>query len=178
MEDPGFERRSYIDGVAYFLRACPDNLTELETDIFLRSAPWLAEPRAQRGMAIKRGTDRGRTFLHRAVQYIVGWLVVLAHALWYLTVVLCGIGAQYERQYNISGKIVSNGHDLVNAVGRHSVTLGEQVNAMGDSKLGQTVTGVCAWTVDSLTGGIQDGYGEGIMMVRRHGSRGQDVTNG
>ncbi|KAH8680896.1 hypothetical protein BX600DRAFT_504646 [Xylariales sp. PMI_506] len=168
-EDADFERRSYIDGVAYFLRACPDNLTDLETDILLRSAPWLAatQLRPPSEIAIAHPAGRRRTFLHRSVQYIVSCAVVLLHALWCFLLVAGRIGARYERQYNVSEWIAANGFEVANALGRHSVVLSERIGAMGEGRLGQALSGLCAWAVDSLTGGIQDGYGDGMMRVRR-----------
>ncbi|KAI0132539.1 hypothetical protein BJ170DRAFT_614360 [Xylariales sp. AK1849] len=172
MDDADFERRSFIDGVAYLLRACPDNLTPLETDIFLRSAPWLAEQqRPPPGVALVHPTDRGRTFLHRSVQYTVACLIVLAHALWSFMLIIGRVSTHYEKQYHISDWILANGYGIANAVGRHSVVLSGRINAMGEGKVSQILGGVCAWTVDSLTGGIQDGYGDGMARVRRRPGR-------
>lgn len=171
LDDPSFERRSYIDGVAYYLRACPDNLTELETDILLRSAPWLAEkPRPTPKLALKQPSDRGKTFLHRTVQYCVAGFVVLVHALWCSLLVIGRIGARYESQYNISSHIMSQGYMIANAVGRHSVVLSARIQKVGDGRVGQLMSGLAAWAVDSFSGGILDGYGDGIVMIRRHNS--------
>lgn len=167
--DPAFERRSYIDGVAYFLKACPDNLTELETDIFIRSAPWLASRPPSRGGFggfPSRPTDRGRTFLHRIVQHAVATFVVIAHAVWCFLLLVGRVGARYERQYNISQHLISHGYVVANAIGKHSVVLSGRIYAMSDGRVGQLVSAFAAWTVDSFTGGIQDGYGDGIVMIR------------
>ncbi|ORY63156.1 uncharacterized protein BCR38DRAFT_485921 [Pseudomassariella vexata] len=168
MVDSSFERRSYIDGVAYFLKACPDNLTELETDIILRSAPWLAErPRPERRVTIRRPSDRGKTFLHRGVQYSVFMMVVLMHAVWCFLLNVARFGAYYERQYNISHHIMARGTFVANAVGKHSVVLSGRISSIGDGRVGQFMSGFAAWTMDSLTSGIQDGFGDGIVKIGR-----------
>ncbi|KAK7927575.1 hypothetical protein PG985_004573 [Apiospora marii] len=169
LDDPSFERRSYIDGVAYYLRACPDNLNELETDILLRSAPFLAErPRPTRRIAIRRPTDRGKTFLHRGVQQAVALAMVALHAIWCTVLLMGRMGVRYERQYNLSSQLVSHGYWFANSVGKHSVHLSAKIQKAGDGKVGQIVSGLAAWTMESFTGGLQDGYGEGIVMIRGH----------
>lgn len=168
MRDADFERRSYIDGVAYFLKACPDNLTELETDIFLRSAPWLADRQwPERRMALRRPTDRGSTILRRAVQYVTMVLVVLAHAAWITLLGIGRVGTYYEKQYNIGNQILTHGSVVANAVGKHSMVISERMSSMSDGKVGQSVSRFAAWTVDSFTGGVSDGYGAGIVMINR-----------
>lgn len=169
LDDPSFERRSYIDGVAYYLRACPDNLNELETDILLRSAPFLAErPRPTRRIAIRRPTDRGKTFLHRGVQQAVALAMVALHTIWCTLLLMGRMGVRYERQYNLSSQLVSHGYWFANSVGKHSVHLSAKIQKAGDGKVGQIVSGLAAWTMESFTGGLQDGYGEGIVMIRGH----------
>ncbi|KAK8051572.1 hypothetical protein PG993_002957 [Apiospora rasikravindrae] len=167
LDDASFERRSYIDGVAYYLRACPDNLNELETDILLRSAPFLAErPRPTRRIAIRRPTDRGKTFLHRGVQQAVALAMVAIHAIWCAVLLLGRVGVRYERQYNLSSQLVAHGYWFANSVGKHSVHLSARLQKAGDGKVGQIFSGLVAWTMESFTGGIQDGYGDGMVMIQ------------
>ncbi|KAK8105724.1 hypothetical protein PG999_009083 [Apiospora kogelbergensis] len=167
LDDPSFERRSFIDGVAYYLRACPDQLNELETDILLRSAPWLAErPRPARRIAIRRPSDRGKTFLHRGVQQAVALAMVAMHAVWCALMILARVGVRAEKQYNLSSQIVQNGAWVANSVGQYSVHLSSRLSQAGDGKIGQVIGGLVAWTMESFTGGLQDGFGDGIVMIR------------
>ncbi|KAK8090574.1 hypothetical protein PG994_000079 [Apiospora phragmitis] len=162
LDDPTFERRSYIDGVAYYLRACPDNLNDLETDILLRSAPWLAERPQLRGGS----QSGGSTFLHRTVRQAVALAMVALHSVWCALLMMGRVGVRYERQYNLSSQFVSHGYWFANNVGKHSVHLSARLQKAGDGKVGQIVSGLAAWTMESFTGGIQDGYGDGIVRIR------------
>ncbi|ETS82793.1 hypothetical protein PFICI_04669 [Pestalotiopsis fici W106-1] len=165
LHDSDFERSAYIDAVAYYLRACPDQLDHGETAKILSAAPWLAQhPRPQPQIAgIARPTDRGRTFLSDAVQYAVIGLILLGHMLWCLFLSAIRIGAHLEREYQLSHWVATNGFDLVNSVGRHSVAWTAKINAMNEGRIGQVVS----WTMDSVTGGIQEGYGKGMDRIRR-----------
>ncbi|KAI1850092.1 hypothetical protein JX265_003465 [Neoarthrinium moseri] len=168
LHDAAFERSSFIDALAYYLRACPDQLNDSETAVLARAAPWLTQhPHPEPQIAISRPTDRGKTFLYHGVQYAVAALIVLLHALWCFVLFVGRVGARYERQYQVSDWIMANGFDVVNTVGRYSVTLSARINSMGDGRVGQMVTGAFTWTVDSVTGGIQEGYGKGMNRIRR-----------
>lgn len=171
LDDPSFERRSYIDGVAYYLRACPADLNELETGILLRSAPWLAEKsRPAPKVVLREPSDRGKTFLHHAVRFCVRSIVILVHALWCLLMVMARAGLRYEDQYNISSNIIAQGYRLTNALGRHSVVLSARIQKVSDGRVGKLMGGLAWWAIDSLYGGIQDGYGDGIVMIRSRNS--------
>lgn len=167
LHDSGFERSAYIDAVAYYLRACPDQLDHGETAKILSAAPWLAQhprpPPQMAGMAIARPTDRGKTFLADAVQYAVIGLILVGHMLWCLFLSAVRAGAHLEREYQLSRWVAANGYDLVNSVGRHSVAWTARINAMQRGRIGQVVS----WTMDSVTGGIQEGYGKGMDRIRR-----------
>ncbi|KAF7532504.1 hypothetical protein G7054_g7871 [Neopestalotiopsis clavispora] len=114
-------------------------------------------------MAIARPTDRGRTFLADAVQYAVIGLILVGHMLWCLFLSAVRAGAHLEREYQLSRWVAANGYDLVNSVGRHSVAWTARINAMQRGRIGQVVS----WTMDSVTGGIQEGYGKGMDRIRR-----------
>ncbi|KAI1638132.1 hypothetical protein F4809DRAFT_601373 [Biscogniauxia mediterranea] len=183
-EDPGFARRAYIDGVAYMLKSLPDDLDDHETSVIRQALPSAcAAPAA--GSAIDgngagftgpggqqrtigwRPSDQGKTLLHRAVAAVVSSLVVLLHVLMSCAVLLVRAGAQYERQYSISQHLVSRGFVFATAVGRHSVVLSGKICAMSDGRVGRAMTELAAWTVENVTGGIQDGIGQGIWAIEQ-----------
>ncbi|KAK6064854.1 hypothetical protein SCUP515_11561 [Seiridium cupressi] len=175
LHDAQFERSAYIDAVAYYLRACPDQLDHGETAKILFAAPWLAQqPHPDPRIAITRPTDRGRTFLSDAVQYAVVGLLLLGHMFWCFLLSAFRIGAYFEREYRVSQWLMTNGHDLANSVGRHSVTWTARINAINDGPIGQVVS----WTMDSVTGGIQEGYGKGMDRIRRQRVQETRPSNG
>ncbi|KAH8196523.1 hypothetical protein TruAng_009319 [Truncatella angustata] len=166
--DPSFERDAYIDAVAYYLRACPDQLDHGETLKLRCAAPWLAEqPHPAPQIAIARPTDRGRTFLADTVKYAVVVFVIYAHVLWSFLLSACRIGAYLEREYSIIQWLTTNGYGLVNAAVKHGVVFTAWVNAMNDGRFGHVVS----WTMDSVLSGIEDGYGQGMDHIRQQDTR-------
>lgn len=187
MHDAAFERSAFIDGVAYYLRACPDELTEWETAKLASAAPWLVGiQQAARGPAGPglgalagaggpgRGAERGLLF--HLVQWAVAALVVLAYGLWCSLLTACRVGAHLEREYHVSDWLMRTGFDTVNFLGRQGVSISETINSLSDGRMGQVVGGVASWTVDSVAGGIQEGYGRGMRRIQEQNSARQ--TNG
>ncbi|KAI0870959.1 hypothetical protein GGS24DRAFT_473335 [Hypoxylon argillaceum] len=169
-EDPAFSRKSYIDGVAYMLMALPDNLSDQETAAIREALP---PPIADIGLA-SDGNDRmvgwrppleNRTALQQCVAKFVAILVVLMHLMLSYAAVVVRVGAYYERKHNISQQIASKGFIIATAVGRHSVVLSAKICAMKGGRVGKAVSSIASWTVESVTYGIQEGIGQGRMMV-------------
>ncbi|KAI1505297.1 hypothetical protein F5X99DRAFT_368962 [Biscogniauxia marginata] len=177
-EDPGFARKSYIDGVAYMLKALPDDLDDHESNVIRRALPNSCATAAldadggvmmgpeQRSIGWRPSTQ-GKTLLHRAVAALVSSMVVLVHVFLSCAVVVIRVGAQYERQYSISQHLVSRGFVFATAVGRHSVVLSGKICAMSDGRVGKALTDFAAWMVENITGGIQDGIGQGLYTIEQ-----------
>ncbi|KAI0594957.1 hypothetical protein F4775DRAFT_571426 [Biscogniauxia sp. FL1348] len=187
-DDPGFARRSYIDGVAYMLKSLPDDLDDHETRVIRQALPSSCAapaagsaldgngngndavfmgPGGQQRTNSGRPSDQGKTLLHRGVAALVSCMVVFLHLLMSCAVLLICAGAQYERQYSISQHIVSWGLVFATAVGRYSVVLGGKICAMGDGRVGRAMTELAAWTAENVTGGIQDGIGQGLSAIEQ-----------
>lgn len=172
--DPDFSRKSYIDGVTYALRALPENLSDQETMTILAALPPpfadTGPTRGRNGRAICwQAPPENRTLLQRWVASCVAIFVVLVHlVLSYVTVVI-RVGADYERKHHISQLIAARGFVIATAVGRHSVVLSAKICAMKDGRVGRalssTMSSIASWTVESVTYGIQEGIGQGRMMV-------------
>ncbi|KAI5921586.1 hypothetical protein F4810DRAFT_677758 [Camillea tinctor] len=177
-DDPGFARRSYIDGVAYILKSLPDDLDDHESRVIRQALPRSCAPGSR---ALESPThavwqpppspDPGsRTLLRRGVAALVSSLVALLHVLLSLAVVLVRVGAQCERQYRISQHLVSWGF----AVGHHGVVLSGKICAMSDGRVGRALAELAAWTVENVTAGIQDGIGQGRWAVEQK----QEIARG
>ncbi|KAI8633343.1 hypothetical protein F5Y19DRAFT_471616 [Xylariaceae sp. FL1651] len=167
-DDPAFSRKSYIDGVAYMLMALPENLNDHESSVIQDALPASladVDRAGGREAAGWRPPLTGRTVLQRCVAGVVTGLVVVLHlALWYVSIVV-RVGAHYERKHNISQQLVSRGFVIATAVGRHSVVLSAKICAISDGRVGRAMSTFAAWTVESVTCGIQDGIGQGLLLV-------------
>ncbi|KAI1650777.1 uncharacterized protein F4817DRAFT_312644 [Daldinia loculata] len=172
--DLTFARKSYIDGVAYMLKALPDDMDECEVSIIHRALPKSCAQLDMNGQ-IKGdpGTfgwlpsDRAKTFLHSAVQGFVTGLVIFIYLLLSFFAIVIRAGAYYERQYNISQHIISSSFVFATTVGKQSGALSEKISAISEGKLGKAMSDLAAWTIESVAGGVQDGIGQGLQLIEQ-----------
>ncbi|KAI1379274.1 hypothetical protein F4677DRAFT_408478 [Hypoxylon crocopeplum] len=169
-----FARKSYIDGVAYMLRALPDDMDDYETSVIRQALPMSCAPIGVDGQ-IEAGpgrpgwqpSERAKTFLHATVQGFVTGIVLFVYLLLSFLASVIRTGAYYERQYNVSQHLVSRGFVFATALGKQSGVLGEKICAMGEGRLGKALSVLAGWTVESVTGGIQDGIGQGLLLIEQ-----------
>ncbi|CAJ2513610.1 Uu.00g017290.m01.CDS01 [Anthostomella pinea] len=172
-EDVVFSRKAYIDGLAYMLQALPDDLDEHESSVLRRALPEaVASPdedatgatASQRQRALVAGpqTTPERSFLHHSVAGLVANIVLVAYLLLSVMMFLVRVGAQYERQHHLSRQLAARG-----------LVLGARIYALSDGRVGRAMTDLAAWAVENVTGGIQDGIGQGLFMIERKRQEGE-----
>ena len=167
---PNFSRKSYIDSVRYALMGLPENLSNQEAASIRGSLPptvsdvdLLVETN-NRAIGWKPAPG-DRTVLQRCIAIIVALVVVLLHTILSYASIMVRVGAHYERKHNISQLIVSKGFVIASAVGRHSVVLSTKICAMKDGPVGKAVTSVASRTLESAAVAIQEGIGQGPVMI-------------
>ncbi|KAI0848296.1 hypothetical protein F5Y00DRAFT_238798 [Daldinia vernicosa] len=172
--DLTFARKSYIDGVAYMLKALPDDMDEYEASIIHRALPkscaqldMNGQIKGDLGRSSWRPSDRAKTFLHSAVQGFVTGLVIFLYLLLSFFAIVIRAGAYYERQYNISQHIISSSFVFATTVGKQSGVLSEKISAISEGKLGKAMSELAAWTIESVAGGVQDGIGQGLQLIEQ-----------
>ncbi|KAK1988515.1 hypothetical protein LZ30DRAFT_698703 [Colletotrichum cereale] len=163
-----FERKAFLDGVEYILKALPSDLNEHELHRLRTSTPSNfipPTPTGSRAYSPSRGASNGRSILHRGVQTAVVNIFLIIHlALPYL-ILLLRLAARTEREYRISENLVGAGMGLANAIGSKGMRITGALCNVGDGRLGQALTEAIAWTVEGFTGGLSDGVGEGLSLV-------------
>ncbi|KAI1095878.1 hypothetical protein F5B19DRAFT_439411 [Rostrohypoxylon terebratum] len=169
--DSAFARKSYIDGVAYMLKALPDDMDDYEANVIRQALP-NSFRRVETDKRVEGGpkwlpSDRAKTFLHCTVQGFVSSLVLFAYLLLSFLSAVIRTGAHYERQYNISQHIVSSSFILVTAARKQSGALSEKIGAINDGRLGKLLSDLIAWTIESIAGGVQDGIGQGLLLIEQ-----------
>ncbi|KAM0225297.1 hypothetical protein ACHAPA_000664 [Fusarium lateritium] len=170
-EDVAFERKAFVDGVTYLLKALPQDLDEGELKRIQCALP---DQVTQPDLALTR-TDhisnqitpsQPRSIIHRGVQMtVVNLIFVLSFLAPYL-LLLVRYAARLERKYKISEKLVGHGVEIVNSIGKQSASLTEAIGQMNDGKVAQALLEVFVWTVDGVTQGISDGIGESMVGSR------------
>lgn len=175
---PEFERKAFLDGAEYILKALPDDLSEQEIDRLRASTPlnFLPSPSSdpnERLFYPYRRAGQPRSALHRAVQALVIQVFILIQLALPYIVLLLRLAARTEREYKVSQNVVSVGIGLANTIGSNGMRLTSSVCNMGDGKVGQTLGDVVAWTVEGLTGGLTEGVGEGLAIMGAKGHAAQ-----
>ncbi|GKT85413.1 hypothetical protein Ct61P_03263 [Colletotrichum tofieldiae] len=154
-----FERKAFLDGVEYILKALPSDLNEHELHRLRTSTPsnFIPRPPRRPGVLAVAGREPRATA-------VVNIFVLIHLALPYI-ILLLRLAARTEREYRISENLVGAGMGLANAIGSKGMRITGALCNVGDGRIGQALTEAIAWTVEGLTGGLSDGVGEGLSIV-------------
>jgi hypothetical protein len=105
--------------------------------------------------------------IHRLLADIILQVFILLRFLMphmrYLVVALYG----FERQYRICERVFASSLNTMDGVIRVSHSVGK----MSDGKVGQIMSDFMVWWVRGITGGIQEGVGEGLAVIGIDASR-------
>lgn len=166
----GLARQLYIHSLTYLLRALPEDLTA-EEEVSVRGAL---------PMALLSHTEppprpaSEPSLLHRTLaSTIVQLFILLQFVLPYLKYLLTA-AYRYEREHKIAEKVLRQGVDAVDMLGRQSVQFTAAIYEIGEGRVGQVIGDGVKWVVDGVTGGIHEGVGEG--MVRLVGPREEESS--
>ncbi|KAM0328204.1 hypothetical protein ACHAQA_005611 [Verticillium albo-atrum] len=171
-----FERKAFLDGAEYIMKALPADLSPQELDRLRTSAPRAlvlapggcasSSTSSSRCHSPCRTSARARrSLLHRWVQATVVQMFVLAQLALPYVVLLVRLAARAEREYNISQNVVSAGWGVMNSIGAQGVRATGTLCGIGEGRLGQAVAEAVAWTVEGVSGGLSEGVGQGMMIM-------------
>jgi len=179
-QDPVFGRKLYLDSLGYLSRGLPADLSAAEVAGLRLALPEsLSGPmgggevaaRAAEGRVERRREGREVSMLHEAVASITLQLfLVLSFILPYVQLLLQQ-AYQYDRRHRISDKLVRQSYQLVDHLGRHAMVLAAHVCTMNDGQIGVVVRDVGFWWLQGVSGGLYDGFGEGMQTLRRDTER-------
>ena len=168
---PTLTRQLYVHGITYGLQGLPAKLSNEE-----KMGIWSALPddivelasleTAKRQTIRDEGPSSNNVFekpsvIHRLLaDFIVQVFLLLKFLmphLRYLVATLYG----FERQHRISERVFASGLNTMDGVLRASSSVGR----MSDGKVGQVMGNVMVWWIRGITGGIQEGVGEGLAVI-------------
>lgn len=72
---------------------------------------------------------------------------------------------RYEREHRLLEKVLSSSIDTVEQVGKRSFSIGGTLLKAGNGRLGGVVLESAAWWIEGISGGIHEGFGEGIGIL-------------
>jgi len=172
----GYSRKLYVDGLEYLLRGLPVDLT-IEEQLSLRAAlPPLLNPAVEEEQAVVVATGaQSRKNRERApavpstLQCLVSWITfrvfLMVSLLLSYTQFLLQRAYRYDRKWKISDRLLAQGLIAADNVGKQTVALANNVCAMNDGKVGETMKDVGKWWIQGVSEGLYEGIGEGMEAV-------------
>lgn len=174
-------RSLYIQGVTWFLRGLPCDLTPNET-LLLQTAmpPTLADVQHDtrvegtivriRNDGVVRSENVGEaTVLHRATACLVfNMLMMMQFLLPYLRVLLAQ-ACEYEREHRLTRRLLNTGVSTVDEIGRKGMRLVQSICQLNNGKVGEALNYLVVYSATSVTGGMQQGIEEALRseLLRR-----------
>lgn len=157
--DPAVMRSMHIDALKYMHSALPNDLTPTETDAILGSLPrGVRDELSSRHHVVPESRHPESDILRKAVsESVCSLMAVLIFLLPFLMASFNKL-LRYEREHQLSEKVLTNGVATMNAFGERGLDL-------KDSRLGRAILGTVVWLMDGFVGGVNDG------LVRSTGSR-------
>ncbi len=141
--------------------AVPQSVVELRTN----TRQYDIEPVSQRGGMSREATPEP-TVLHRLTATVVfQTFIFIQFLLPYIKLLLTGT-IELERKHQITKRLVNTSVTTVDELGRRSLRLSQTVCQMNDGKVGQAINDMTIWWVKSVTGGVQQGFEEGLSSIR------------
>lgn len=182
---PVLTRQLYLHGVTYLLRGLPSDLTPEEllslqaatpqslADSHADSAGYALVPRSTQGQVQHNVAPQDASVLHRITATLVLQTFILIQFLLPYIKIFLAHAYQFEREHQITRRFVNGSITTVDDIGRRSLRLSQTICQMNDGKVGQAINEMTIWWVRGVTGGVQQGFEEGLNRERRGREKGQ-----
>jgi len=163
-------RSMHIDAMRYMHMALPQDLTYLEIECLRASmSPALLQCTSQ-GQHQELPPQRSPSFLRRGVAQMVCWVFAVFLFIMPLFMNLLNRVLQFERQHQMTEKILSGGFDLGACLGEPGSRLQRSFLRFKDSPLGESCVNAGVWVAEGLIGGVNDGmnavaYGRAVVVT-------------
>lgn len=174
--------------MTYLLRGLPSDLTPEELLSLQAAAPHSlvnsgtdasshaliqrsSQTQVQRDMS-----PQDASVLHRMTATLVLQMFIMIQFLLPYIKLFLSHAYQFEREHQITRRLVNGSITTVDDVGRRSLRLSQTICRMNDGKVGQAINEMTIWWVRGVTGGMQQGIEEGFRLERRNGEKGRAET--
>lgn len=182
---PIFTRQLYLHGMAYLLRGVPSDLTPEELLSLQAAAPpslvnlqadqssHALMPRSTESQLQRDVLPPDASMLHRITATVVLQAFIFVQFLLPYIKIFLAHAYQFEREHQITRRLVNGSITTVDDIGRRSLRLSQTICQMNDGKVGQAINEMTIWWVRGVTGGVQQGFQEGLSRERRAREQGQ-----
>jgi len=163
-------RSMHIDALRYMHMALPADLTAIEIESLRASmTPQLRSlARNELQVQMRPPVQMGRpSLLRQGVAQVVCWLVAAILLVLPLLMTLLNRVLQFERQHQVTERVITNGLDLTNALGERGQGLQKALDRFKQGRLGTACFDAGAWFVGGIIGGVNDGLDAVIQNRKR-----------
>jgi hypothetical protein len=157
----------HIDALRYMHMALPPDLTPVEIQSLRASmSPQLIAQAAEHGeLHVPRQSNILRQSIAQAVCWLVaGLLLVLPMIMTLLNRLL-----QFERQHQVTERVISNGVQVTSALGERGVELHQAIVRFKEGRVGGACFDLGSWFIEGIVGGVNDGL-DAVAQSRRRAS--------
>ncbi|EXJ67903.1 uncharacterized protein A1O5_09250 [Cladophialophora psammophila CBS 110553] len=162
--DPVALRSMHIDALRYMHMALPSDLTTLEIQNLRASmSPQLI---SQAENLPEYRAERQPNILRQGVAHAVCWLVAGLLLILPIVMTLLNRLLQFERDHQVTERVLANGIDLTSALGERGVELHQAIVRFKDGRVGGACVDLGSWFVEGIVGGVNDGL-DAVAQNRR-----------
>ena len=171
-ENQAFCRQLYVHALIYLLHGLPADLNEAEAVTLQNSLPPVLQNSSATVNTGGVGGRSSKSLLHRLLASgIVHLFILFSFILPYMKLIMRS-AYNCERSHHISERIFATSMNLLDSLGNRGINIAGIILYSGKGKVGGILVGSFAWWINSVSGGIHDGIGEGMALigVRQPGS--------
>jgi hypothetical protein len=110
------------------------------------------------------------SLLQRIIALIIVHTFVLIRFLLPYVKILISHAYRFERDHRVTQRLVNNGIMTAESLRRRSLQLSRTICQMNDGRVGKALNEVVLWWLAGLTGGLEQGIREGIVMMSKESS--------
>ncbi|KAF2110671.1 hypothetical protein BDV96DRAFT_500907 [Lophiotrema nucula] len=170
-------RELYLHSISYLLRGIPSDLTPAEALSIQAAVP--AEilslqndpnahalvPYPRNNQVTQEQPPPNPSVLHRITAAAVFQTFVIIQFLLPYIKLFIGHAYRWEQENRVIRKTFNRSIITVEDMGRRSLQLSQTICQMNDGKVGQAINDLTFWGVRGLTGGIEQGLKEGVVVL-------------
>lgn len=160
-----FSRQLYIHALAYLIQALPADLSNAEIVCIDDALPYGLRRHTQVSPSHSRIHQQPPSFLHRFLASAIVQLFILCQLVLPYVRYFIGKAYRYERTYQISEKLLVMGVNASARIARLWCDILHVISKIPDRQLVAMLAGMLLWWVQSISGGIHEGIGEGMSII-------------
>ena len=162
-------RQLYIHSLVYILRGLPDELNETEITCLKSAIPPSLYHSCLEQNPNDTSSHQGRSskpsLLHRLlatsiIHLFLSFTIIVPYIKLFLH-----SAYKYERTHHLSERLFSASLSVIDQISKKAVGVVSMFLNSGSGRIGGIITAYCAWWIESISGGINEGVGEGLVII-------------